>query len=296
MGTWFKRYWSLILVLVLFLGALVLPDTGLSLTLDFSSEGGGDLGAESELVGAGDGENVEITSESDFLSLYDSTVKPLMDCVLYGEDSATEYSRLTMKGVINTTEEVQMAYGSQQTMQGKQELYFAVTETRIFIRIETDLTLRQSRGSSNAVKMVSTEEVYVERTAGGEEKVYYRITKFDSNFETLYGAYKNTNPDMYDGLKLIMQGDLKGKWVDMENSALEAMGETGLQSCITFFNQLDQATSFDTEFTEGETPKLTWEISTAQNCVYQYTNIGNTVISAINSSNVTNLANHMENN
>lgn len=295
MGNWFKRYWSLILVLVLVLGAIILPQTELSLVLDFRSIGSigdGDLGAESELVGEGDGENEEITSESDFLDLYDSTIKPLMDAVLYGDATDTEHASLTMKGTINTTSPVPMAPGSSQTMQGKQELYFAVTEDRIFIRIDTNLTLRQN---SQSATMDSTEEIYVARE-NGEQKIYYRITKFNSNFDSLYGGYKNQNPEMYEGLKLIMTGDLKEKWVDMEDSALEELGDTGLQSCITFFRQLDQATNFDTQFTEGTTPKLTWELSTAQNCVYQYTNIGNTVISPISDSKVTVLVDYMANN
>ena len=277
---WLKSYFSLLIAVALLITSAVFVGEGVGLLDGMDDES---QFLESELVGEGDGENVEVATKEELIDIYESTALPLINNLINGTNEESVYDSLT---VTLKTNMPGSSYASQvgvpsSSISGEinQYVMFAITEEVMVVKISTDSTMELSYSNiTQDLTFTSVVEYYIT-----EDAYYMQVASFEGS-DTMKAqqeaVYTAMGEEMGRSFKLLFNGELMEEWVDVEDTV---MGSTfideGVNSCYRALSALSYYVD-DGDFVNGETPELTITSGGVTN-TFQFKYINNTVVERV---------------
>ena len=277
---WLKSYFSLLIAVALLITSAIFVGEGAGILADLDNDA---QFLESDLVGEGDGENVEVETLEEMVDIYQSTALPLINNLINNSDEESEYDSLT---VTLKTHMPGSRYASQMGVSSSaisgdinQYVMFAITKDVMVVKISTDSTMKMDyMNMKQDLTFTSVVEYYIT-----QDNYFMKVVSFKGSDEMLQQqeyAYSMMSDEMGKSFSLLFNGQLKNEWVDVEGTQMASnFIDEGVRSCYNALSMLSMSVD-ENDFVQGETPELTISSGGATN-TFQFKYINNTRVSKV---------------
>lgn len=234
-----------------------------------------------QTIKEGKGEDVSFDSVERMAAVYDSTLLPLYESVLYNKTKKAEYSSITVHSQTLISDEEQFV---------EEELLTAIDGEVIYMRADQKWRIKvETSDGEKMLHMDISKEFYVTPNC-----FLYRVLNLNTDLPYEDLAHELSFPESAAGeafLKGVFSGKLIGQWVDLSNIpewrefcewSIELTIE-GFEILMDFVNQ-EQVGNLNWYFTVGNHPCVTYSTREMGVCVQgsvMYSNVNNTEIKTI---------------